>query len=341
MSRRPPGGERHLRFIVPDGVDDLARVSGGNVYDRRVRDGLRDRGWHITVVEAADGAGLRAAVADVPRGATVLVDGLAATWSPESIESTAASARVIVLAHMVVAAFSDADPLAVARERRALGCATRVIATSTWTASQLVRRGIVDERRVTVVLPGAADGLPARGAAGDLLCVGAVAPHKGQDILLDALGRLSARDWTCTVAGSRAVDAAFAERVAATASGFGSRVRLTGVLSEAELGAAYVRSGLLVAPSRVESFGIAIADARMRGLPVIAAAVGGIPESAAGGGVILVKPDDARALASALEQWMTDPALRARLRAEAARARVRSPRWSTTIERIDQVLGGA
>ena len=78
-----------------------------------------------------------------------------------------------------------------------------VIATSNWTASELVRRGIVPRQRVTVALPGAADGPPARGGAGRLLCVGAVAPHKGQDILLDALGRLGSHDWTCTVAGSR------------------------------------------------------------------------------------------------------------------------------------------
>ena len=113
------------------------------------------------------------------------------------------------------------------------------------------------------------------------------------------------------------------------------------MLGDAELATAYQGSGLLVAPSRAESFGMAIADARRRGLPVIAAAVGGIPESVAGGGAILVNADDPAALASALEQWMTDPALRARLRAEAAGARARSPRWSTTVERIDRVLAAA
>jgi glycosyltransferase involved in cell wall biosynthesis len=54
-----------------------------------------------------------------------------------------------------------------------------------------------------------------------------------------------------------------------------------------------------------------------------------------------VKAGDPAALAAALEQWMTDPALRARLRAEAAHARLRSPRWADTVDRIDRVLAAA
>jgi glycosyltransferase involved in cell wall biosynthesis len=220
----------------------------------------------------------------------------------------------------------------------ALGPTTRVIATSAWTASELIRLGMVDEPRVTVAVPGSDDGPVSRGGPGELLCVGAVAPHKGQDILLDALDRLRGLDWTCTVVGSRQADPDFAHRIAMSAARFGSRVRMPGVLHAEALRTAYQRAGLLIAPSRAESFGMAIADARRRGLPVIAAAVGGIPEAVAGGGALLVRADDPVALAAALEQWMTDPALRARLRDEAAAARPRAPRWSDTVDRIDRVL---
>ena len=333
--------ERIVRFVVPEGVDDPERVSGGNVYDRRVRDGLTGRGWDVKMTEAADGRAVAAALDDLPFGSTVLVDGLVAGWAPAAIEAAAAHSRVVVLAHMVMTAFPDSDPEAAERERRALGQATRVIATSGWTASELILLGIVDEHRVTVAVPGAVDGPVSRGRSGGLLCVGAVAPHKGQDILLDALGMVRDLDWTCTVAGSRDADPEFARRIATSAARFGSRVRIPGVLHAEALQAAYQCAGVLVAPSRAESFGMAIADARRRGLPVIAAAVGGIPEAVAGGGALLVKTDDPAALAAALEQWMTDPALRARLRAEAAQARARSPRWSDTVDRIDRVLAAA
>ena len=332
--------ERLLTFVVPEGVDDPQRVSGGNVYDRRVRDGLPARGWRVTTTEVADAAAVEAAVAGVPDGGTVLLDGLVAAWAPEAVAASV-SARVVVLAHMVRAAFDDADPASVDRERRALGSADLVIATSRWTAAELVARRIVDERRVAVAMPGATEGPPALGRADRLLCVGAIAPHKGQDLLLDALGRLRHLDWTCTIAGSGAADPRFADRIAETAAEFGPRIRMTGVLDDAALAAAYRRSGLLVAPSRAESFGMAIGDARARGLPVIAAAVGGIPESVAGGGAVLVAADEPAALASALEQWMTDPALRRRLRSEAAESRLRTPRWSTTVDRIHRMLVAA
>ena len=318
---------RIVRFIVPEGVDDPERVSGGNVYDRRVRDGLAGLGWDVRMTEVGDGGAVSAALNEVPSDETVLVDGLVAGWAPAAVESAAVGTRVVVLAHMVTAA--------------ALGDAIRVITTSRWTASELIRLGMADEHRVTVAVPGADDGPVSRGGAGELLCVGAVAPHKGQDILLDALDRLRGLEWTCTVVGSRETDPDFARRIATSAAPFGSRVRMPGVLHAEALQAAYQRSGLLVAPSRAESFGMAIADARRRGLPVIAAAVGGIPEAVAGGGALLVKAGDPAALAASLEQWMTDPALRTRLRAEAADARLRSPRWADTVDRIDRVLAAA
>jgi hypothetical protein len=329
---------RVARFIVPAGVNDPERVSGGNVYDQRVRDGLAARGWDVGMAEAHDDGAVAAALDEVPRRGTVLVDGLVAAWDPDAIADAAARARVVVLAHMVAGAFAGAEAELVERERRALGHATRVIATSNWTASELVRQGIVERERLTVAVPGSTGGPSARGRAGELLCVGAVARHKGHDILLDALDGLRTLDWTCTMAGPRDVDPAFAERVAAQAAAFGPRVRLTGVLHADALANAYRNSGLLIAPSRTESFGMAIADARRRGLPVIAAAVGGIPEAVSGGGALLVEPEDVDALADALRRWMTDPGLRARLRVEAALARPRATRWADTVARVDRAL---
>ncbi|AYG02313.1 glycosyltransferase family 4 protein [Gryllotalpicola protaetiae] len=333
---------RVVWFLVPAGIDDPERVSGGNVYDRRLRDGLAQRGWDVRMLEAAAAADVPAALAAVPRGAVALVDGLVAGWAPDAI-GAAAAIRLIVLAHMVLGAFADADGAALDAERRALAAAGRVIATSAWTAGELVRRGLVDEERVSVALPGAS-GAPQGHAPGSehrLLCVGVVAPHKGQDVLLEALSRLRAREWTCTLAGSLAVAPDFAAGVARAAARFEGRVRTPGVLRSAELERAYRGAGLVVAPSRAESFGMALADARSRGIPVIASAAGGIGEAVAGGGALLVPPDDPEALAHALWRWLANPRLRARLRAEAVVATHRAPRWADTVADVDRVLGAA
>jgi hypothetical protein len=323
-----------LLFVVPEGIDDPARVSGGNVYDRHVRDGLAGLGWHVRMSPVTDATGVASALAGRPRGDLVLVDGLVAAWSPEALE--ASPATVVVLAHMVAAAFPGATA---GGERRALAAASRVIATSEWTAGELVRLGFTGPDRISVAVPGAREaGASTPVMDGELLCVGVVARHKGQDILLEALAGLDDQRWACTIAGSASTEPAFASEITRAAERFGGRVRMPGVLDSDALDAAYARAAVLVAPSRVETFGMSIADARSRGLPVIASRVGGIPEAVAGGGALLVRDGDADALASALRRWMTEPALRERLRREAARARASAPRWTDTVARIHQAL---
>ena len=109
---------------------------------------------------------------------------------------------------------------AIDRERRALRAAHRVIATSEWTKRELVRRGLAPADRIDVATPGAdaAAVSPGTPSGRALLCVGVVAPHKGQDTLVEALAALAAQpEWTCTIAGSLAARPDFAERIAARA----------------------------------------------------------------------------------------------------------------------------
>ena len=179
---------------------------------------------------------------------------------------------------------------------------------------------------------------------GAFLCVGVVAPHKGQDVLVEALATLSRRDdWTCTIAGSLDARPEFADRLAALVAetGLADRVAFAGVLGAAELDRAYREADLVVAPSRAESYGMAIADALSRGIPVVASSVGGIPQTVADSrAAVLVPPDEAEALGEALREWMRDPGLRAGMRAEARRSRARFPRWSDTADRISRTLAG-
>ena len=84
-------------FVVPDSVDDPQRVSGGNVYDRRVRDGLQRTGWDVrlTAVPEAPDATARV-LAELPDGALTLIDGLLVTREPAAVAANAARLRLTI-----------------------------------------------------------------------------------------------------------------------------------------------------------------------------------------------------------------------------------------------------
>ncbi|MBO3742312.1 glycosyltransferase [Actinoplanes sp. NEAU-H7] len=119
-------------------------------------------------------------------------------------------------------------------------------------------------------------------------------------------------------------------------------VRFTGPLSGAELDAVYADADLFVLPSYAETYGMVVTEALARGLPVLATDVGGVPEALgeAGGGRPgrLIPPGDRDALAGALREWLTDPALRARWRERARARRETLPSWDETANRIREVL---
>ena len=103
------------------------------------------------------------------------------------------------------------------------------------------------------------------------------------------------------------------------------RVRFSGPQTEADLARSYAAADVLVLPSRAETYGMVVTEALARGLPVVAAEVGGVPEALGHGADgarpgLLVPPDDPAALRDALRAWLEDADLRGRLR-RAARER--------------------
>jgi len=111
----------------------------------------------------------------------------------------------------------------------------------------------------------------------------------------------------------RAAVAALAARlgVAADVEFLGERVDLPGVLREADL---------FLLPSETESFGLAALEAMASGVPVVASAVGGLPEVIPDGEVGFLCPlGDVEAMAAAARRLFDDPTLHARLSAAARR----------------------
>jgi glycosyltransferase involved in cell wall biosynthesis len=96
-----------------------------------------------------------------------------------------------------------------------------------------------------------------------------------------------------------------------------------GFVPPKELGAYYERAAVVVCPSRREGYGVTAREAMAYGRPVVATAVGGLPEAVEDGVTgVLVPPGDPAALRAALERLLGDRELRDRLGA-AARERAR------------------
>ena len=302
-----------VHVVVPEGIDDPARPSGGNVYDRHLFRGLAAIGWTVHEHTAPDG---------IPDGAVVLVDGLVA--SPALVRH-ARGARLVVLVHM---------PIGDRAEGEVLSAADAVITTSAWSRRRLLEAHTLPAERVHVAEPGVEPAALAPGSAsgGGLLCVAAVIPGKGHDVLLDGLATLTDLSWHCVCIGTLERDPAFADAVRGR-----GLAEFAGPRTGAELDRAYAAADLLVLPSRREAYGMVVTEALARGLPVVASDVGGVREALGGGG-LLVPPDDPAALATALRAWLTDGALRERLRAAARERRAALPRWEATTAVVAGVL---
>ena len=348
-------GTPRLHFLVPAGIDDPERPSGGNHYDRRLSQELAAAGWtlHEHVVpgvwpwpdEAAHRA-LGAVLTSLPDGALALVDGLMASAVPELLVPAAARVRVVVLLHMPLGARSGDDA---ARECAVLGAAAATVTTSEWVRGWLLTTYRLDPARVQAAPPGAEAAVAVAGSAhgGNLLCVASVTSGKGLDVLVTALARTADLPWRCDCVGAVVRAPGFAadlERVI-RAWGLDGRLRLTGPLTGQALEEAYAAADVLVLPSRSESYGMVVTEALARGLPVLATEVGGVPEAlgtTADGRRpgLLLPPGDATALAEVLRRWLGDADLRADLRAAAAERRATLTAWDRTAGRVASVLRG-
>jgi glycosyltransferase involved in cell wall biosynthesis len=345
-------------MIVPEGIDDPVRPSGGNIFDRRVSRGLAGAGWAVDVhtvpgswprPDAPSYAALAGAVRRIPDGAVVLLDGLVASAAPEVLVPEAGRLRLVALVHMPLGQGTTDDGVR-EQEGAVLSAAASVVTTSAWARRLLLELYSLPGDRVRVAEPGAdvADLAPGTATAGALLSVAAVIPGKGHDVLLEALALLDGLRWHCLCVGSLERDPAFADglRRRVLEGGMDGRVRFSGPQTGAELARSYGAADVLVLPSRGETYGMVVTEALARGLPVVAAEVGGVPEALGYGDDgtrpgLLVPPDDPAALRDALRAWLEDADLRRRLRRAARGRRASLSSWSTTTSVVADVLVGA
>jgi len=344
---------RSIALVVPGRID--ART-GGSIYDRRLVEGLRQRGWLVDVLEldasfpcptAAALEQADRALAAVAAGTIVIVDSLALGAIPDLVTREAGRLRLVALVHLPLAADIALDRETAIRfeetEGRALRAAALVVVTGNAALPLLVRYALAPDR-VIVAEPGSDRPPLARGSSGDqalsLLSVATIHSGKGHEMLLEALSAVPCRTWRLTCAGSLTRDPATAQRVRATVARLGleDRVSLVGDVDGDALAACYDSADVFVLATRQETYGMAVAEALAHGLPVVATTTGAIPDLIGEEAGLLVPVDDTGSLVVALSRVLGDADLRARLAAGARRVRDRLPTWDETCGRLAAAL---
>lgn len=147
--------------------------------------------------------------------------------------------------------------------------------------------------------------------------VGRLIPAKGGDLFLRALARVADLPFRIVVIGEGSEGTALIQLAASL--GLGDRVRFYGEITNA---APLFRAfDLLVLSSRTEGSPIVLFEAMAAGVPVVATAVGGVPEALGNEEAWLVPAEDPLALAEAVREALRAPDA-ARLRAARAHDRL-------------------
>jgi glycosyltransferase involved in cell wall biosynthesis len=230
---------------------------------------------------------------------------------------------------------SDARVALLKRLRtRSLRRASRLVVPSAYLAAIAAGWGL-DRRRIEVLVnpaPPPADVAPAPLEPGTLVFVGRLTEQKALPVLLDAVGRVDAARLVLVGDGPER------ERLAELARPLDGRVTFAGARPRVEVLAQLAGARAAVLSSAWENLPHAAVEALAVGTPVVATAVGGVPEVVHDGeNGLLVPPNDAGALAEAIRRIVADDELRARL-AAGAQPSVAAIGRDAIYTRLEQIL---
>ena len=148
------------------------------------------------------------------------------------------------------------------------------------------------------------------------------------------------RDWRLTIAGptDRSPQALAALHAAVRETGLADRITLVGAVAQERLAELYASADAFLLPSLYEGYGMVLAEAMARGLPIVCTTGGAAAETAPDAAAIKVPPGDEAALTAAIRRLLDEPDLRRRLADASWAAGQKLPRWEDTARTIAGVI---
>jgi glycosyltransferase involved in cell wall biosynthesis len=308
-------------FIVPD-LD--GPITGGTLFNRMLIEALRESGTVCNILSLATAPAVLTRVA--PRD-TFWVDSLYLDAFSGLVRAAAGTVPVALIAHYLPSLIvhgGGTSPADLTRaEAETLRVAAGFLVPSPF-MRHIVERFAGAERPIVHVEPGRL----ARGCVAPpappmrAVMVANLVPGKGVDRFLRCLAGelLATDDFHLTIVGGSAFDPAYAERCRRLGADrrFDNRVVFEGVLSPAQTIARMETSNILISSSVMESYGMALAEARTLGLPIVAVDGGNVAALVApqSGGEVVSNAEDLVMACLALARHPVEH----RLRIERARA---------------------
>jgi spore coat protein SA len=177
-----------------------------------------------------------------------------------------------------------------------------------------------------------------------ILFVGRLIPQKGMHVLMDALWILQERkvQAICKVVGSHLAGGSrdrMTPYIRSLHKHCPPNVTFAGFSAATDIAQEYRAADIFCCPSIwMEAFGNVNIEAMACGVPVVASRVGGIPEIAADGGVLLVRPNSEVELADALQLLIEDNGLRAQLGKEGLASFQRRFTWTVINRQYKSII---
>ncbi len=368
MSAADPGpreGSSSGRLLLAGYVDTtdparLGRLTGGILYDFMMGERFRASGWDVEYFNLESlpryakmlkfpSAGLISSRSGGPFD--VLLTDLGSSSLTLGLQRRAQRSGLftVLICHHFRSQLERTLPrrlLYTYTEKKIVREADFVVAISESTVRKLKELGR-SEQDILLARPGLnvqlADEPQYRDDANRLLLVGNVETRKGILEAVKALACSGIEFAELYIAGERDFERGYLEKVEACIGELRleGRVHLLGRLSDEELALEYDMADAFILPSCWEGYGMAIAEAMARGLPVISTTAGAIPDlvsdSVSG---LLVNPGDWQATGAAIHRLFSDSDLRKSLAEGAFRSAVLFPSWDDMTSLVFEAVEG-
>jgi glycosyltransferase involved in cell wall biosynthesis len=260
-----------LTFVLPaqSGV-----VSGGNIYNERLIAALTAQ-CDVRAVSVGEGL----AAMDAGEAGVFFVDTLNLGDFAALLARPRAGQRRVLIVHHLPSLEPDIDPAdpSLAIERATLPRFDGFLTTSDYTTALLRARGYTAQAFLTVPPALSAQRRPGRPCPPGMrgLLVGNLIARKGVLPFLAALDAAMTPDdrFDVDIVGGMGLEPAYARACVAlveTSPRLAARVHLHGEVAHAAMDGFYGAASVMISASRMETFGMALQEARAWGLPILA-----------------------------------------------------------------------